>query len=72
MGNKSETQKSRDPLIEQLRSTIEQKGLSSERAAPFFEVNFRTLYRWLNYESAPTGLYRKAIRAGIRRIQKIK
>ena len=61
-----------DPLIEELRSTIEQKKLSPERAAPFFEVNFRTLYRWLNYESIPTKLYRKAIRQGIRRIQEIK
>jgi hypothetical protein len=62
----------KDPLIEKLRSTIKQKGLSPERAAPFFEVNFRTLYRWLNYESIPTKLYRKAIHQGIRRIQKLK
>lgn len=61
-----------DPLIEELRSTLEQRGLSPERAAPFFEVNFRTLYRWLNYESSPTRLYRKAITTGLRRIEKIK
>jgi hypothetical protein len=61
-----------DPLIEEVRSALEQRGLSPERAAPFFEVNFRTLYRWLNYESSPTGLYRKAIITGLRRIEKIK
>ena len=61
----------KDPLIEELRLTIKQKGLSPERAAPFFEVNFRTLYRWLNYESSPSKLYRKAMRLGIKRIQKI-
>lgn len=61
-----------DSLIEKLRSTIKQKGLSLERAAPFLEINFRTLYRWLNYESTPTKLYRKAIRLGIKRIQKLK
>jgi len=67
----SHTEHNKDPLIEELRSIIEQKGLSPERAAPFFDVSFKTLYRWLNYESSPTKLYRKAIRQGIRRIQKI-
>lgn len=62
----------KDPLIEKLKSTLDQKGLSPERAAPFLEINFRTLYRWLNYESTPTKLYRKAIRLGIKRIQKLK
>jgi len=60
-----------DPLIEKLRSTLKQNGFSPERAALFFEVGFRTLYRWLNYESIPTKLYRKAIQLGIKRIQKI-
>ena len=62
----------KDILIEKLRSTIEQKGLSVERAAPFLEVSFKTLYRWLNYEVAPSRLAKKAIRNGLRRIEKIK
>ena len=61
-----------NPLIEKLRTTLEQKGLSPERAAPFLEVHFRTLYRWFNYESVPTKLYRKAIETGIRRIEKLR
>lgn len=60
-----------DILIENLRSAIEQKGLSPERAAPFLEVSFKTLYRWLNYEVVPSRLARKAIRNGLRRIEKI-
>jgi len=71
MGDKKRLEKSGDLLIEQLRSTLLQKGISPERAAPFFEVSFKTLYRWLNYESNPTKLYRKAIRQGLRRIKKI-
>jgi len=62
---------SKDPLVEKLRSTLKQKGLSPERAAPFFEVDFRTLYRWLNYESSPSKLYRKAIHLGVRRIERL-
>ena len=68
----SHIKQGKDQLIELLKSTLEKKGLSPERAAPFFEVNFRTLYRWLNYESIPTKLYRKAIRQVIRRIKKIR
>jgi DNA-binding transcriptional regulator YiaG len=63
---------SNDRQIEELRKALTERGLSPERAAPFFEVSFRTLYRWLSYESAPTGLYRKAIRSGLRRLSKIK
>ena len=67
----SHKEHNKNPLIERLRSTIEQKGLSPERAAPFLDVNFRTLYRWLNYEVTPSRLARKAIRNGLRRIEKI-
>jgi hypothetical protein len=62
----------KDQLIELLKSTLEKKVLSPERAAPFFEVGFRTVYRWLNYESKPTGLSRKAIKLGIVRISRLK
>ena len=67
-----EFKNSNKTLINELRSALEQKGLSPEIAAPFFGVNFRTLYRWLNYKSKPTGLSRKAIKLGIRRIQRLK
>jgi len=65
-------EKAIDSLLEKLRLILEKKGLSPERAAPFFDVDFRTLYRWLNYESRPTRLSRRAIRLGIRRIQRLK
>lgn len=62
---------STNELIEELRKMLTEKGLSPERAAPFFEVSFRTLYRWLNYEVVPSRLARRAIRNGLRRIEKI-
>jgi hypothetical protein len=62
----------KDELIEELRTTLNQRNLSPRLAAPFFEVGFRALYRWLNYESKPTRLSRKAIKLGIQRIQRLK
>ncbi len=61
----------KDILIENLRTAIEKKKLSPERAAAFIDVNFRTIYRWLAYESRPTKLSRKAIRLGIQRIERL-
>jgi transposase len=61
-----------DKLIEELRTVLDQRGLSPRLAALFFDVSFRTLYRWLNYEFKPTGLSRKAIKLGIQRIQRLK
>jgi len=62
----------RDKQIEEIRKVLTEKGLSPRMAAPFFEVGFRTLYRWLNYESKPTKLSRRAIKLGIRRVQRLK
>jgi len=62
----------KDKLIEELRSTLNLRNLSPRMAASFFGVGFRTLYRWLNYESRPSGLSRKAIKLGIRRISRLK
>ena len=64
-------EKINDALIEKLRFTISQKRISPERAESFFDVTFRTIYRWLSYESRPTKLSRKAIRLGIQRIESL-
>jgi hypothetical protein len=64
--------KEKDPLIEKLRTILHQRAISPERAAPFFEVDFVTIYRWLNYENIPTRLSRKAIKLGIQRIHRFK
>jgi len=61
-----------DPLIEKLKLTMEKRNLSPERAAPFLEISFRTIYRWLNYENQPSKPYRKLIKTGIRRIERLK
>jgi len=60
-----------DPLIEKLRTTLKEKNLSPEEASGFLGVSFKTIYRWLAYENLPTPLYRKAIRRGVKRIEKI-
>ena len=58
-------------LIEQLREVIEEKGLSPEIASRFMEVGFKSVYRWLKGESKPSFTYRKMIRLGIKRMQRL-
>ena len=60
-----------DILIEKLRIIMKEKGLSPEAASFFIGVSFKTIYRWLNYESRPSKLARKAIKNGLRRIGRI-
>lgn len=64
--------KERDPLVEQLRASMAALNLSPEEASGFLGVSFRTIYRWLDYEFKPSPLSRKAIRNGIRRMDKVK
>jgi transcriptional regulator with XRE-family HTH domain len=58
-------------LLEELRETMEQQGLSPEEAARHCEVGFRSVYRWLKGESKPSAVYRRAIRLGIKRMKRM-
>jgi len=58
-------------LIDELRQTMEQRGLSPEEAARHCEVGFRSVYRWLQGESKPSAVYRRAIRIGIQRMRRL-
>jgi len=51
----------RDPLIEKLRRYISENNLSYSEVANQLGVSYRSIYRWLDYEYKPIGLYRKAI-----------
>ena len=61
----------KDNLIEELRQTIEERGLSPQAASRFIEASPRQVYRWLKYESRPTLIFRKMIKLGIERIKRL-
>jgi len=58
-------------LIEELRLILSQKNLSPENAAHYIGCSFKQLYRWLGGESKPSLVYRRAIRRGIKRMEKL-
>jgi len=60
-----------DQLIEHLRETMKKKNLSATGASRFIETTPRSVYRWLKYESRPTLIFRKMIRLGIKRIERL-
>lgn len=47
-------------------------NLSPEEASGFLGVSYRSIYRWLNGEFRPSRLSRRAVRNGIRRMEKLK
>lgn len=58
-------------IIKELKQVMKDKKISPETAALFIGVNGREVRRWLAEEFIPNLKSRKAIRRGIRRIQKI-
>ncbi|HEB36384.1 hypothetical protein LCGC14_0802580 [marine sediment metagenome] len=57
-------------LIELLRETMIIKDLSPERTAPFIGCTGRQVRRWINGESNPGPVHRKAIEKGIKKINR--
>lgn len=55
----------KDPLIEELRRTIEKTGATKTAAAEAIGVGRAQIYRWLNNETKPLPAYRKLIEQGI-------
>ena len=60
-----------DPLIENLRQTMKEKGLSAQQASRFIECSPKQVYRWLAYENKPSLIFRKMINLGIQRIKRL-
>lgn len=58
-------------LIEELDLIMKQKDVSPEHAARYIGCSFKQVYRWLEGESKPSLIYRKAIRRGIERMKKL-
>lgn len=58
-------------LIEELGLIMKQKDISPEHAARYIGCSFKQVYRWLEGESMPSMIYRKAIRRGIERMKKL-
>ena len=58
-------------IRDKLKDTMQESGLSPEQAAVFIGCTGQQVRRWLNKESVPTLVYRKAIELGIKRIQKL-
>lgn len=60
-----------DKLIEDLRSVMKEKSLSSYATARFVEVAPKSISRWLDYKNRPTLIYRRAIVRAIKRIERL-
>ncbi len=60
-----------DGLIEDLRSVMKEKNLSPYAIARFVEAAPKSISRWLNYENRPSLIYRKSIKRGIKRIERL-
>jgi hypothetical protein len=58
-------------IIRELEQALKKKKISPETAALFIGVNGREIRRWLAETSIPKLESRKAIRRGIRRINKL-
>lgn len=59
-----------DPMIEELRELMKERGLSTYAAGRALGVAAKTIERWLKYENNPSEVYKKVIKIGIRRIKK--
>lgn len=57
-------------LIKELHRVLKEKRISPETAARFIGTSGREVRRWLDDEATPNLLSRKAIRTGIRRIER--
>jgi hypothetical protein len=57
-------------LIELLRKTLSEKGLSPERACHYIGCSGNEIRRWFKGISKPTPLYQKAIKEGIEKIKR--
>ena len=62
----------KDPLIEELRRTIEKTGASKTATAKAIGVDRVQIYRWLNNETKPLPGYRKMIEKGIVKLKQKK
>ncbi|MBA7483466.1 hypothetical protein ES707_18981 [subsurface metagenome] len=60
-----------DQLLERLREVMKEKELSALGASRFIETSPRSVYRWLKYEVRPSLIFRKMIRLGIKRIERL-
>ena len=60
-----------EELINELRAIMEVKGISAETASKFIDCSFKQVYLWLKGKAKPTRMYQKAIRRGIKRIEKL-
>jgi DNA-binding transcriptional regulator YiaG len=57
-------------LVKELQRIVKAKEISPETAARFIGTSGRQVRRWLEGEATPNVLSRKAIRTGIRRIER--
>jgi len=53
---------------EELKKTLQEKGISQERAARDIGVSIRTLFRWIHGQHQPNELGKKAIRDYLRKL----
>ena len=58
-------------LIEDLRSIMKKRGFSPATMSRFIGCSGKQVERWLSGQSKPTLVYRKLIRAGIKRVKKL-
>jgi transcriptional regulator with XRE-family HTH domain len=61
-----------DTLIKDLSKLLALRGLSPERAAGYLGCSGVQIRRWIKGEAKPSPLYKKAIAAGIKKIDKEK
>ena len=66
---KKESQIVKDPLIEELREVMEEKGVSANAAAGHIKTHASQVIKWLKYRAKPTPILRKRIKRGIRKMK---
>ena len=59
----------KDPLVEELKEVMEEKGVSANAAAGHIKTHASQVIKWLKYRAKPTPVLRKRIKRGIRRMK---
>jgi len=58
-------------LIQELKTTMKEKGFSVDTMSKFIGCSTRQVDRWLQGDSKPTRVYQNLIRKGIRKVRSL-
>ena len=58
-------------LIDELKTTMKEKGFSADTMSKFIGCSSRQVERWIKGDAKPTLVYQRLIRKGIRRVKRL-